>query len=275
MRSPAVTRVAGLTVAAIAAMLVFIASPRLILEAVTLTSGSDLNQMSEAGQAYGGMSALLSAFAVLGVTGALAVQIRQEKTAQAQGIRIMQLDLMRMLIEDPKLKPPPHNLASTDPEEKRRRSIYTNLILKYLELGYEIRYFTEKSLRHELAEQFESYHVREFWDHNRQHRMHAAANKPQRRFVVIADEVWLAAETRPHPTRKTRSTSERQDTSQGRFRPGKVAPIHGARQRTRSYHAGLGLGIALGFAVGLIGHRVMSSSWRAEKIGDPSRIDRP
>ena len=109
-----------------------------------------LTRMSEVGQAYGGPSALLAGIAMIGVTAALAFQIRQFKTGQAIETRKMQIELMRMLVDDPSLRPVSPTYRGVGSDE-RRRAIFSNLMVKCLELGYEIGYVSRESLELDLS----------------------------------------------------------------------------------------------------------------------------
>jgi hypothetical protein len=168
--------------ASVGGALVFGASPILLTAANSWVSDVDLDRMSAIGEAYGGVSALLAGGAVAGVAAALLVQIRQFKTGQAQGMRMMQIELMRMLLEDPTLRP----VSPSFPEAAaahRRRAIFTNLMFRYLELGFEIGYFPPAALEEELVEQMRVAEIRKVWTEARPRYAAGAANKAQREFV--------------------------------------------------------------------------------------------
>jgi hypothetical protein len=50
---------------------------------------------------------------------------------------MMQIELMRMLLEDPTLRPVSPSLPEAE-AAYRRRAIFANLMFRYLELGFEI-----------------------------------------------------------------------------------------------------------------------------------------
>lgn len=178
--------------ASVGGALVFGASPILLTAANSWVSDVDLDRMSAIGEAYGGVSALLAGGAVAGVAAALLVQIRQFKTSQAQGMRMMQIELMRMLLEDPTLRP----VSPSFPEAEaahRRRAIFTNLMFRYMELGFEIGYFPAEALESELLEQMRVGDIRKVWTEARPRYAAGAANRAQREFVRLIDRAYAAS----------------------------------------------------------------------------------
>jgi hypothetical protein len=172
-----------------ASVLLFLVSPLVLARATVGLSHVDVVRISDVGQAYGGISALLSGVAAAGVAAALVVQIRQFKTSQAQGMRIMQIDLMKMLIAEPGLRPTSPTFPGR-PLEVRRRFIYTNLMLRYLELGFEIGYFSRDSVMVELREQMELEEIRSMWEGMRPRYIASATNDAQREFVDLVESAY-------------------------------------------------------------------------------------
>lgn len=170
--------------------LLFIASPILLAKVNAPLPDRDLNRLSEIGQAYGGVSAVFSGIAVFGVVAALRAQNRQIRISQAQSIRTMQIELMRMLIDDPSLRPISPSFSSGTNDAQRRRNLFTNLMLKYLEMGYEIGYFPEPAIRRELTSQFLLPDVYRFWGEAREHFRIDVVNRGATEFFEIVDSVW-------------------------------------------------------------------------------------
>jgi hypothetical protein len=65
----------------------------------------DWKGMSDVGQAYGALSAALSAFALCGVVASLLMQRQQYRLSENHGIRVRHRELIKMTFEDPSLKP--------------------------------------------------------------------------------------------------------------------------------------------------------------------------
>src|SRR5690349_7054760 len=75
-------------------------SPILLLRANHLTA-QDWGTLSNVGQAYGGVSAILTALALIGVAASLLVQRQQADIARTQAIRAFQLQMLTLCLERP------------------------------------------------------------------------------------------------------------------------------------------------------------------------------
>jgi hypothetical protein len=170
-------------------VLLFVISPLALARFSRGLPKDQLDRMGQIGQAYGGISALLAGIAAGGVAAALLVQIRQFKLSQAQGMRMMQIDLMKMLIDNPELRPlsPTYRGAS---KEARQRSIFTNLMFRYLELGYEVGYFSAPAVSRELRDQLGVAEIRQLWEKVRPFYAASARNEAQREFFEIMDSTY-------------------------------------------------------------------------------------
>jgi hypothetical protein len=140
----------------------------------------------DVGDMIQGASALFSGVAALAVVSALVVQIQQFRTNQAQTMRAIQIDLFGRLIQEPDLWPesPAFPRAAVEP---RRRAIFTNLVLRYLELGIEVGYFPPEAVALELREQLRVPEIRELWISARPKYAAGAKTKAQRRFLQLMD----------------------------------------------------------------------------------------
>jgi hypothetical protein len=225
-----------------AGLAVILASPLILARVSGSLPEADVRRMSDIGQAYGGISAFLAGFAAAGVAAALLVQIRLYKVSQAQGIRMLHVGLMEMLIRDPSLRP----VSPDFPEgsvEGRRQGVYTNLVFRYLETGYEIGYFSAESIRLEMEGQFRIPQIRKTWDAVRP-KYYADIGRPtRRRFIELMEGAYRAtaesdiAAEKPKPPP---SASPRAAVWTRRSRPIAVVFI-----------AGLGVGVGVGVGVGI------------------------
>ncbi|MBT8225197.1 MAG: hypothetical protein KJO75_06830 [Dactylosporangium sp.] len=166
-----------------------LASPVIMARLYWWLSEPLVGRMSDIGQSYGGLSAILSAGAMIGVIAALLMQIRQIRIGQAQGMRMLQIELMSMLLRDPNLRPVSPSYRLPDPS-RRQRDIFSNLIFKYLELGYETGYFPRDSIRLEFSQQFEVDDIRRFWANIREAYAGGVCNEAQRRFVELVNTAY-------------------------------------------------------------------------------------
>lgn len=175
-----------------AAGVLFLASPLVLARVVADLPPDDVARMGDLGAAYGGISALLAGVAAGGVAAALIVQIRQFKTSQAQGMRMMQLELMKMLIQEPDLRPTSPSFPEAS-VETRRRAIFSNLMFRYLELGLEINYFTPESVKADLLEHFQIDEIRALWDKIRTRFAAGVVTAGQHRFMELIESAHQEA----------------------------------------------------------------------------------
>lgn len=200
----------------------FLGAPTVLMRARGSASDAELVRMSNVGQAYGGLSALLSGIATGGVAAALLLQVRQIRLTRAHSVRMLQIELMSMLVQRPELRPVSPTLSGVGVEQ-RQRDIYTNLILRYLEMGYETGYFTTKSVVFELQSQFAIDDIRHFWERTRAIHLSGVMNKAQLKFANLVEEAYR--HTEPVQQRKLQPTPERTQPREPspRSRRGKLA----------------------------------------------------
>jgi hypothetical protein len=107
-------------------------------------------------------------------------------------MRLMQIDLFKMLIDDPRLRPTSPSLPDID-TERRRRAIFTNLVFRYLELGLEIGYFTPEVVRLELNEQLRLEEIRTLWEQARPKFEASARRDRQYEFLRLIEAAYRDA----------------------------------------------------------------------------------
>jgi hypothetical protein len=193
------TWLTGTAVAAATAVLLvgFFVSPLLLL-LIDRWISVDWSRLSEISPAYDAASAFLAGLAVAGVAVSLVMQVRQIRISQVQAARLMHLELMRMLTADPALRATSPAAVAVTPEEWRR-SIYTNLFFKYLEMGFEIGHISEEALRQHFAAHFRLAHARDFWRRTAETFRVDADRRATRRFFQIVDEEYRSAAGGPAP----------------------------------------------------------------------------
>ncbi len=173
-------------------LLAALAGSPLVLILIDHRITANWSDVGNIGQAYGAISALLSGIAVGGVALSLLMQAHQTRIDQARGMRVSQLELMKVLLEDPSLRPV-SPIANAYPGPAWRKSIYLNLMFKYLEMGYEIGYFSETSIRTHTTNYFQIEHAREWWGRARDDYRPDAHSRRLRRFLRIVDEQYAKA----------------------------------------------------------------------------------
>lgn len=125
----------------------------------------DLGRLSDAGQAFGIVSALLSGAAFAGVAASVAYQSRQNRQYRLEIWHTAHANLLFRVLDDPAtFGPCIGDPARFDSEEEMRRFYFTTLWLNFGQIGYRSGNFTEKSIRDEMcADMFASPIARDLW----------------------------------------------------------------------------------------------------------------
>jgi hypothetical protein len=122
--------------AVICAVAVLILSP-LVLLLVGALFHVDWTQLSNIGQSYTGISAILSAGALIGVVISIRLQSSQNVTIQRQLVREMQFGLLRLAMED-QVCASIFRLQKYDvyTHEDYKKTVYLTQWMRYLQFGY-------------------------------------------------------------------------------------------------------------------------------------------
>jgi hypothetical protein len=144
--------------------------------------------LGNVGQAYGGISALISALALIGITGALLVQANQHKLDRLTAVRGMHSHILSIVREDIELYAPVMGIHLED-ERSTRRRMFRIEALHHLAIGFDTGLLTEEGLRSEAFAEFFRYEEnRQFWETANSYWLAGARGRRQRKFVRIADE---------------------------------------------------------------------------------------
>jgi Family of unknown function (DUF6082) len=154
--------------------------------------------LGNVGQAYGGVSALISALALIGVTGALLVQARQHKLDRLTAVRGQSSHISSVVREDIQLYAPVVGGELEDERSMRCRMLRIEF-LHYLAIGFNTGLLTEESLRGEAFAGFFRYEEnRQFWEVANSYWLSGTRGRKPRKFVKIAnEELALAKSTGP------------------------------------------------------------------------------
>ncbi|MBG0564917.1 DUF6082 family protein [Actinoplanes aureus] len=153
---------AALGIACVIGPLFYLLSPAM--------TDQDITRVSDLGQAYGILSAALSAITLGVVATSLVYQARQERSYRIDAIRQRQKDLLSLAIEEPEVFGPciDGDFAKSESSEEVRRYLFTTLILSYGLAGYEMGYFSKEHLREEFARpMFRGPVGRQLWEKRR------------------------------------------------------------------------------------------------------------
>lgn len=163
-----------------------------LLDWATLDSRRNWSRISDVSQSYSAAGYLVSTFTLIAVTIALFLQIRQTRVAQLQVTRTLHMQLMNLALEDKDLRQTWGPTTGVT-EERRRHLLYINLIFKYLESGYVIGEFSQKTLHRTLANRFRHEIGRMFWLSAHHAYKNDATGRRAREFCKIADREYRNA----------------------------------------------------------------------------------
>jgi hypothetical protein len=152
--------------------------------------GSNWALLSNIGQTYGAISALLTAVGIPGIAISILLQLRESRRSRADVWRTHHSELLRMALEDPSLTEISHSSASLSIDE-RKQTIYINLQLEFWLMLWEIRQLPSDTLRVYAADLLKTDPGRRFWARFGPVRMSSTigAHK-ERRFLEIIDDEY-------------------------------------------------------------------------------------
>lgn len=199
--------ITGLTLAAIIGFLAVLLSPILLLRANRLTA-ANWSTLSDVGQAYGGVSAILTALALIGVAASLLVQRQQADIARTQAIRAFQLQMLTLCLERPDTYYPLMGHEVTGTTEEARQQIFATYFLNYVHAGYSIDFFDEQSLMGDVFPRFFKFDTgRAYWESMRPIWVARYFTKKSRKYVGMLDASYERAVLAGPPILATSSST--------------------------------------------------------------------
>jgi hypothetical protein len=146
----------------------------------------DWDPLSSVGQSYTGISALLSAGALVAVALSIRYQARDTRLSHTLAIHDSQRELVRLALDDTDLLP----CINASEEVAERRRLYNTLWLRYYELAYSTGHISADSLAFVLEhERFVVPLVRDHW--KKVSSLWRNAGPPD--FVAIVEGAYSAA----------------------------------------------------------------------------------
>jgi hypothetical protein len=155
----------------------------------------DWDELSKVSQAYGALSVLFSAAALLGVVASLAHQSRQIKIANEEAQRASHRQLLLASLEDPDLAACWEPVAVTSPLE-HKQLIFVNLIVSNWYADYRLKRINDETLRVVAELHFKGEAARRHWRLSAANwRSWAETLEGRRpiRFVSLLDEAYSQA----------------------------------------------------------------------------------
>lgn len=202
---------AGRVVLLLAILLLVIVSVGLVvvspLALRALDSGSqvDWNRLSNIGQTYGAVSAIIAAVALLGVMISLVIQSREARAVRKSARRAHHVELMRMAMDDPRYMEcwGPY---VTDTFAAEGQYTYINLIVAHRYSEYEVREMSEVLLRATAKYVFASAPGRVYWQNGGRFWRDNYSGRRARRFYRVLEETYQEAIKKP-PSRPPREVA--------------------------------------------------------------------
>ncbi|WBB86073.1 DUF6082 family protein [Micromonospora sp. WMMC264] len=183
---------------AVWALLVFLGGLALLLSPPLIDyafdPSTDWERLANIGQAYGSVSMLLSALALVGVVATTISQNRQARIALEYAQRDQHALLLKMAIDDAVLMECWGSLTQDPAPERRRQRAYINLILNFWATTWQLGGMPESQLRGLLAADIFATEIGlRFWEQARLTRKIVHAGAQPAAFDRIVEDEYLRA----------------------------------------------------------------------------------
>lgn len=147
-------------------------------------------QLAEIGQAYGGVAAMISALALVGVAASLLLQWRQTRLQQMFALRQHHFDLLKLGMEQPGLL---HRDGYIEDPEAKPALGYANMWVALWALQWDLRVLDEAHLRWSAAPLFRRNPVTIQWWRGSAGMWSTVSSARRRRFQAIMTELCETA----------------------------------------------------------------------------------
>jgi hypothetical protein len=164
----------------------------------------DWARLNEIGQSYTGISAIVSAAALVGVTISLRLQARQTELLQQQTARQFQFEILRIASSNPALSPA--MVAALPVDDRSHEAFQLHAfqvqVFRFFEYNYLSDQYSDSSLENILEHEFfPATPNRQWWDRVRGYWLAESRAGRSRRFIEIVERVYAATEPPPPETR--------------------------------------------------------------------------
>ncbi|MDP4500621.1 DUF6082 family protein [Nonomuraea turcica] len=157
--------------------------------------------LSEVGQAYGSVAALISAAALAGVALSVDMQARTTRIAALQGLRTRQFEIARLVIENPALAQVEGEVWRGHHDDFRFQShVVINQWIAHWLTMYDLGLIDQDTLRGVVRRLFRGQLGRSFWIDSRSSYWAGRPNGRLRSVLRLMDEELRAAEATPPRT---------------------------------------------------------------------------
>jgi hypothetical protein len=171
----------------------------LALPALDSAGQVDWNRLSNIGETYGAVSAIVAAIALVGVMISLLIQGREIKQARKNARRAHHVELMRMAMDDPRYMEcwGPY---LTDTFASEGQYTYVNLVVAHWYSEYEIGEMSDTLLRATAGGVFASVPGRQYWRSTGTFWRDNYSGRRARRFHRVLEETYQEAIRKPPAT---------------------------------------------------------------------------
>jgi hypothetical protein len=155
--------------------------------------GLDWSRLSDIGQSYGILAALLAAPSLGLVAFSVLMQTRQARAMQEHNARLLHLELVRLVIDDPRLQ-----MSRIKSRRETRRQQHANLWMMLWRTLYRVGSMNENELRLTVRQELFGQHTDKafgcrFWERTREAYRASANSRRERRFHDIVDDEYTKA----------------------------------------------------------------------------------
>jgi hypothetical protein len=157
-------------------------------------------RLNEIGQSYTGVSAIVSAAALVGVTISLRLQARQTELLQQQTARQFQFEILRMASDNPAFAPVMVAALPADDRshEAFKLHVFQVQVLRFFEYSYLSDQYSDSSLEHILEHEFfPAAANQQWWGRVRGYWLTESKTGRSHRFIEIVDRAYAATESPP------------------------------------------------------------------------------
>jgi hypothetical protein len=182
------SRPAALVCSAVAILALITLSP-LALEFIAARGRVDWTKLGNVGQAYGAISAILSALALVAVSISLALQAKESLANRRQVHRNIHMRLAEMAMSDPIFMECWGPEAEKFSHDENRRTQFLNLMVSFWYMQWELKDVTDDGLRSMAAENlFHTDGGRKFWLDNREQWTATSVGSRLNKFREVLDQ---------------------------------------------------------------------------------------
>jgi hypothetical protein len=188
----------SIAIATLLMVAAFLFGTPFVLLAIAHIRPKDWAQLSNEGQAYGGIAAAFGMLALIGVVASLILQSRESAANREFFQRTIHNDLMSRTLDDEALRSC-WGPAMYKNDEQERQHIYTNLIFSFWHAMFEVGKLDEHDLRDAAERIFDSAPGRRYWSISGPHRIrfHSSSRRDVRFNQILEQEYMKALARKP------------------------------------------------------------------------------